>query len=259
MFSPVPAARSSREARLRRLAAVALDGPADVRDGGWPPGSFLGRLPPSLRSVILELGVRRVFQPDDPILMEGEHSTHAVLLVEGRVKVTARTDDGGYALLAFRGAGDTVGELAATDGEPRIATVRAVGRVDARQISSEEFNDFLSRSPEASRLAREAIGRKLRSATQSRKDFTGCDVRVRIARVLVTLSRDYGMQTPRGPKLALTQPELGRMASASEAAVQKALGDLRLQGTVATGYGIITICDEARLWRVAYPDDKIPY
>jgi CRP-like cAMP-binding protein len=242
-----------------RLGAVALDGPADGGVGGWPPGSFLGRLSPSLRGEFLELGVRRTFQPGEPILMEGEHSTHAVLLLEGRVKVTARTADGGYALLAFRGAGDTVGELAATDGEPRVATVSAVGGVDARVISSEEFNGYLSRSPDASRVAREAVSRRLRSATQRRIDFAGCDVKVRIARVLVTLSRDYGTQTPAGPSVALTQPELGQMATAREAAVQKALGDLRSQGIISTGYRSITICDEIRLWRVAYPDEKIPY
>jgi CRP-like cAMP-binding protein len=238
---------------------VVLDGSPGDEAGSWPPGSFLGRLPPSLRAEFLELGVRRTCQPGEPILMEGERSTHVFLIVEGRVKVTARADDGGYALLAFRGTGDTVGELAATDGQPRVATVSAVGKVEARQISSEEFNGYLSRSPDASRVAREALIMRLRSATQRRIDIAGCDVRVRVARVLVTLSRDYGTQTPSGPSVALTQPELGQMAVAREAAVQKALGDLRSQGIVATGYRTITICDEVRLWQVAYPNEKIPY
>ncbi len=241
-------------------ADVALEG-ADFAARSWPARSYLGSLPASLRQPFVRLGVGRRYQAGEVLLREGEQSTHAILILSGRVKVTARTEDGGSALLALRSAGDTVGELAATDGQPRVATVSAVREVGCRQIEAEELNDFLLRHPEAAHLLLQSVAKRLRSATQRRTDFAGSNVLVRIARVLLALGRDYGQPSRDGSSIAveLTQPELGSMTGASLAAVQKAILQLKRAEIVTPGYRSISIRDEVKLWRLAYPEEPIPY
>jgi CRP-like cAMP-binding protein len=220
----------------------------------WPPGSLLDDLTPTSRADLLALGVPRRYRPGEVLLVEGEYSTHVILLRAGHVKVTARLDDDqGVALLAIRAGGDTVGELAALDGRPRSATVTAVDRVEANVISKAELHDFLRRDSTAALALSRTVSSRLRSATRRRIDFAGCEVKVRLARILAELAHAYGRDTPAGRAIGvtLTQPELAALVGAAEVTVHKTLRDLRSEGIVATGYRNITVLDEGRLRKLA--------
>src|SRR4051794_7834763 len=97
-----------------------------VRDQLPSGRGIFAALSPSTVSSLVRIGAERVYRPGDVVVREGESTTFVVLLLEGCVKVTANTADGGRALLAVRGGGELVGELAGLDGEPRSATVTAV-------------------------------------------------------------------------------------------------------------------------------------
>ncbi|MGW4062602.1 Crp/Fnr family transcriptional regulator [Amycolatopsis sp. NPDC004747] len=224
--------------------------PSDAR---FPPGSFLAGLSRTARTGLLELGVAREFGSEKVLLREGDQSTHVFLLVDGCVKITGTTPEGHLALLAIRVGGDLVGELAAMDGRPRIATVTTAGRVRTRLIAQGEFRRFLLGSPDAALAVSGSVGAKLRWATRRRIDFGSRAVRVRLARVLLELAASYGV--PAGPHLrigvALTQPELAALVGAAEPTVHRALAGLRRESVVETGYRRVCVCDRARLEAVA--------
>ena len=80
---------------------------------------------------------------------EGDLSDWVVIVLEGRVKVSAATADGKEVILAIRGPGELLGDLFTIDAHPRSATATAIDAVDCRIISSDEFQLFLTARPQA--------------------------------------------------------------------------------------------------------------
>jgi CRP-like cAMP-binding protein len=228
----------------------------------WPPGSLMADLPEPARATMIKLGVARRYRAGEVILFEGDHSTHVVLLVTGYVKVTARLPGEGEALLAIRAAGDTVGEMAALDGEPRSATVTAAVPVDARVIPEEAFRRFRAEDSAVLSAVDKTLTKRWRSATRRRVDYTGCGVKVRLARVLAEFARSYGVDLPGGGRrigVPLSQSELAAAVGAAVPTVHNALRHWRTTGVIATGYRYITICNEDLFRRIAWPEGDTRY
>jgi CRP-like cAMP-binding protein len=176
------------------------------------------------------------------------------LLLAGTVKITGATD-GGDALLGIRVGGEAVGEFAALDGRPRLATVTTAGPVIARVIGRGEFMGLLNRDPDLSAAIARSVVDKVRTATSRRIDFAGCDVTTRFARVLLDLANRYGKQVPEGRRICcpLTQTELATLAGAAEPTVQRTLRQLKAEGIVAIGYRETTVLDMDLLRKRAFP------
>lgn len=229
-----------------------------VGRGGWdwPTGSLLGTLTGPSCSRLLQLGTLVQYAgPSRILIREGERSRFVVVILDGVVKVTGQAGDGRDALLAIRVGGDAVGEFAALDDRPRSATVTTCGALVARVIKCADFLDCLRRHPDISQAVSQSIVSKIRVANARRLDFSGCDVRTRLARVLYEIAVSYGTLAGNQSVLRwpLTQPELASLAGGAEPTVHRVLREFRAEGIVSTGYRAITVLDLKRLRRIAYP------
>jgi len=217
---------------------------------------FAGRITPQARAQLLTLGALGRFQPGDCLLRESERSTHVLLLVQGRVKVTSTAVNGYAAVLGIRGPGDLVGELAGLDGNPRSATVTALDPVLARSISGLEFHRFISTHPGAGIALAELIASRLRAANQRRLEFAAFPVRRRLALTLLDLERWYGVSADGDPNhrevdLALSQLDLAGLVGSSLEAVAKAIRCFAREGIVRIQRRRVTILDRPALAEVA--------
>src|SRR6185503_17723527 len=97
---------------------------------------------------------------------EGAPGQDVLLVLGGHVKVGASTAGGHEVVLAIRGRGDVVGELAAIDRRPRSATVTALGLVTAQHLTAEEFGGWLAGDAAAAAVLARVVAGKLRAATQ---------------------------------------------------------------------------------------------
>jgi CRP-like cAMP-binding protein len=222
----------------------------------WPPDSLLARLPEQARDRLLALGARQEFpSPGRVLTREGDSSTVVYLLLEGIVKLTGATDRG-EALIGIRVGGEAVGEFAALDGRPRLATAITAGPVIARVIGRSEFTGLLNRDSDLTFAIARSVADKLRTATSRRVDFAGCDVTTRFARVLLDLAERYGEQTPEGRRICcpLTQTELATLAGAAEPTVQRILRQLKAEKIVTIGYRETTVLDMDLLRQRAFPE-----
>lgn len=219
----------------------------------WPVTGFLGQLSEEARQAALRLGTFRRFGHGDVILQEGTESDCAVLLLSGLYKVVGSLGSGREALLAIRAGGDIVGELGLADGQPRSATVKAVGSGEGRRIGEREYFAFLARFPDASRAANRAMAGKLRSATRRRVEFATCPAPTRMARVLLELKAAHGVPLREGfvIEVALTQPELAALVGVTEPTIHRILAAMRQEGVLGTGYRRIHILDVRRLAELA--------
>lgn len=202
----------------------------------WPRGSFLAGLDPPVLRDFLDAGELTRFRTGDDLVREGDLADDMFLLIDASVKVTARMDGDGIALLAIRLGGDVIGEIALVDGKERTATVSACGYppVTAVRVGHDAFHGLLNRHPAAAVSLASAIGRKLRSAIRRHIDSTSCAPKVRLARALLELAEDYGHPGHRGILISvnLTRIELGTLVGVGETTAQRAMRELKRDGLV---------------------------
>lgn len=220
----------------------------------WPARSLLGVLSVPARQELMQLGVPKSFEAGEVLLSEGARDRHALLLVSGFAKVTARVENGEASLLAVRVGGDIVGEMAALDGSaPRSATVTACGPMTTRVLQPDVLHGLLMRRPEVAVALSRISADRLRWANRRRLDFRGYPVKVRLVRLLVELAVSYGRHTEAGVTIGcrMTQPELAELTGAAETTVHKGLRELRREGLLETGYRSTIVRDLSRLRSLA--------
>ncbi|GAA2497509.1 Crp/Fnr family transcriptional regulator [Winogradskya humida] len=219
----------------------------------FPPTTLLGRLDPATLDRILALGVRRTVAAGTPLLTEDATETHVIVLRHALTKVSARMADGRQALLDIRVSGDLIGETAALNGTPRMATVTACTTSSFNVIHLHEFRPFLRDNPEAALAVAGTVADRLRRSNRTRVDFASYPVKVRLARVLSEIAEMHGLRIPAGIQLGvhLTQTELAGLCSAAEVSLQKAMRELREAGLVDTGYRRVVVLQPAALRELA--------
>jgi CRP-like cAMP-binding protein len=204
----------------------------------WPTTSFLAGLDMPVLHDFLAGGELVRFCKGQALTCEGEQASGIFLLLDAIVKVTARLDAGGSALLAIRVGGDVIGEIAAMDGGARTATVSACGHapVIAVRLPRDDLHVLLNRHPSAAVSLTSAVSRKLRAASRRRVDIVNCTAKVGMARAVLELVEDYGHPVERGGVLVtvnVTQIELGTLIGVGETTAQRALRELRKEGLIA--------------------------
>jgi len=207
------------------------------------------------RRDLLELGRPRRYPRGRVIFAEGDQSDHVVVVTEGTVKVFCTTADGREPLLALRGPGDTIGELAAIDepGGGRGATVVAVSAVVAREIGGRQFRAYLESHPGAAMVMLRTLTARLRGADRRRVEFGGYDTVHRLSRLLVELADEHGVPDPSSTavEVPFSQHELAAMIGSSRESVSRALVGLRDHGLVESRRRGVALLDVAGMRRRA--------
>jgi CRP/FNR family cyclic AMP-dependent transcriptional regulator len=211
---------------------------------------FLSSLRPNDVAELNALGQVRVFERGHTLFHENQLSDRVLVVRKGVIKVTATTATGREALLAFCGAGELVGDLAALDGEPRSASVCAVEQVVALALTTEAFRTFVETRPGVAIVLLRMVGRRLREADAKRIEFSSCTTLERVAARLIEFSARFGLEDASGAvriSLPLSQEELAGAASASIQSVGRALQTMRSLKCIETRRREIVILDPQRL------------
>ncbi|MDL4772190.1 MULTISPECIES: Crp/Fnr family transcriptional regulator [Thermomonosporaceae] len=223
------------------------------------PGSFLTELTPVERDDLESRARVRDFDRGETLFGEGEESNWVAVLLKGRVKAFSYRENGGEALLAVRGVGSLLGEVAAIDGLPRSATVAALEPVQTLVLTADEFMAFLRAHGRVSILIMQMLCQRWRDADRKRIEFGMFDATGRVAERLVELAERFGApyrSRTTGEEsvritLNLSQEELAGWVGASREAVSKALRTLRGYGWIETGRRRVIVHDLQALRRHA--------
>src|SRR5579875_246158 len=226
-----------------------------MRNTGSARG-FWGLLDAPERAILAGKARHSSFAPGATICLQGDPATHVFILVSGWVKVVSVTSDGQELLVALRGNGDVVGEMAGEVTGYRTASIYAIGRVRSLVVPHERFGEFLDTHPAAGRAYRRTLTRRWTQTAQSlevRSSTTGAQ---RLARLLLELAEQHGLDGEGGRDetviaLPLSQQELASLVSTSRATVTRAFGDWRRRKLIRTGQRRVAIIDTAALRRIA--------
>jgi CRP/FNR family transcriptional regulator, cyclic AMP receptor protein len=217
---------------------------------------FLEALPREDRRVLLASGSPRSYAPGDVVVRERETSTFVLAILSGWSVVSVETERGTRLILALRGKGEVIGDLAAVDQHPRSATVTALSALRGVVLPGEGFRRFLAARPVATRLIMRQLSFRLRSADGERRSLASETVLQRLCARLVELVERAGRPAPEGVvvDLPLPQHDLASAIGATREAVAKALRLLRAQGLVETGPRRLVVTDTEVLRLLARGD-----
>jgi CRP-like cAMP-binding protein len=217
---------------------------------------FLQALDDDDRKALSSIGVFRTFAAGSALFHEHQVADRVLILRSGFVKLSCYSEDGREVVLAIRGPGDVLGEMAAIDGEPRSATAIALEQVEALALSTNAFNDLMNRQPRVSRILLHILAGRLRDADRRRVEFAAKETMGRVASRIVELSDRFGEAAEGDIRIdfPLTQEELAGWTACSRDSVVKALQSMRDLGWIETGRKRITVHDLAAVRRAAGRD-----
>ncbi|MFJ9350853.1 Crp/Fnr family transcriptional regulator [Streptomyces sp. NPDC101237] len=202
-----------------------------------------------------QAGHARAWVRGEVLMREGERADFVVLLTAGLVKATVDSANGYTSLLALRGPGELLGELACVDGGPRGATVTAMRRSEGVVVAAGAFLRLLEREPGLSLSVLRSVVGRLRDSDGLRAEQGARTTRARVAALLVKLAVEYGSAVPEplpgAVSVQINQRELASAAGASRESVVRCLRAMQREGLVATGRGRTVVLDLAGLRRWA--------
>jgi CRP/FNR family transcriptional regulator, cyclic AMP receptor protein len=206
---------------------------------------FLRQLGPTDAEALMGLIRRRSARKSQQILRAGAAGDDVVVVLDGHVKLVAYGADRREVVLAIRGPGELIGEMAALAGQRRTATVVAVDDVEVGYLGADELKGFLAEHPDVALVLIRMLVRRLSEADRDRVDLATQDSVGMVAKRLVELATEHGKPVDEGTliEFSLTQDELASWTGATRETVSRALRLMRRVGWIATDHRSITVLD----------------
>lgn len=133
---------------------------------------FLSGWPESRWKKLLAYTTTLRFKPDDILIRAGDKNKSFFIITEGELEVilpTRRNQKSDRNII--REAGSVIGEQAFIDGKPRSATVQAITKGSALQLSDRAFDEISAREPDLARDILVDIARLLSLKLRHANDY----------------------------------------------------------------------------------------
>jgi CRP-like cAMP-binding protein len=192
-------------------------------------------LKPEEYQLIARCTHRRCLPANVTILHQGFPGTALYILLSGTVKVHVMSADGREVVMAYLRAGQWVGELSMLDGKECSADVTTMERTEALVLTRDNLLQCIRQAPQiAMNLLTMLVGR-LRLANEVVQAFVILDAPGRLARQLLELAREHGMETPQGVQIGVRVPQtdLAAMVGSTRETVARTLSQWRSLGWLA--------------------------
>ena len=196
------------------------------------------RLPPALLEAIAPRGSTRSFPANTILINEGDTTDSLYIVLSGRVKVYASSDDGREVVLTEYGPGEYFGELS-MDGEKRSASIKALEACSCRIVQGSELRQFLAEHPDFALHLTRKLMRMVRRLTEQVRSLALQDVYGRMVRVLTELSDPVGEE--RVLRHKLTQQDIADRVGSSREMVNRVMKELTTGGYVVMRDGRLVI------------------
>jgi CRP/FNR family cyclic AMP-dependent transcriptional regulator len=200
-------------------------------------GTFLHYLAPADREFLLGRATIRTLPAGDVLMHEGDPTDHVLVLLSGWVRAYANGWGGQVVLLALRGPGDVIGDIAVLQGWPRTVTIDTLQKTEFAQFSHDGFLKCLHDRPAVAIALLQQFAVRLRYAEEKRIGSATMDVAQRVAAFLVELADAHGSPSTDGMVVGmpLTQEDVANSIGGSRRAVARALKTFRDRGMLITG------------------------
>lgn len=182
------------------------------------------------------------------IYLSGDLATKIYFVKEGRIRVTALTEDGREVLLDIIGPGETFGEIGILQGGTRTNSAQALESSLLYEMFRSDFEDLLNKHPRVCLHVARCLGLRLRRYEGRVVNLIGKDVYARVIEVLTDLVCRTQATGVRGPtKISLTQQDIANLVGASLQETARVLRELERDDVVELRYRAIIVKAPERL------------
>ena len=212
--------------------------------------TILSAVPPDDLKVLAAASRLRTFRRGQVVFTTGDPGDTVIVIVSGRVKVVVRSADGGELTLTIIGPGTLFGEVSVADGGPRSADAETLEESQLLFVPRDAIQDICARVPAVAQAVTLSIAATLRRLTEAASDLVFLDLPRRVAKVLLSQSRDDDGMV----RLRLSQEQLAHQAGGTRQSVNAALRGFERRGWIEAHDRVITIRQPAALGRFADVD-----
>ena len=213
----------------------------------WRSFDLFAGLDPAALEALAGLAQRRQWQAGETLFQRGDPGDWMLALAEGRVKLTLTTPSGRELTLRLAEAGDSLGEFALVDGEPRSADATALEPSSGWVLDRLRFAALAEAHPALGLSVARYFSRRLRATTEQLEGIALYQLEARLARFLLfTLRQLNGPDLPpeAALRLEISQSELAAVLGASRPKVNRALQSLQELGAIRR---------EGEVWQLDLP------
>ena len=204
-------------------------------------------------AALAALGVERSFPQGSNIVRQGEDGDALYTILSGSVRVAMLSAEGIEATLAILHSGDSFGELALLDGEPRGATVVALTACRTFVVTRDAFERWLREHRSVSGALLRALSQRLRRTDALLADFSFVGLPARLARRLLDLCEAQSSDMSGGVlTVKITQADLATMLGVSRESVNKELRQLAKDGLLRPRRGAVEGLELPALRAIAF-------
>jgi len=185
-------------------------------------------LKPEERMQILDLAVKREFEPGHLLFEEGREKEALYLITRGQVKLWKSLPGGKRVTIWMAGPGDVLGE----DSLFKDATHQKSATVNEEAFIctcfKSEFERFVKGNPGLAVRIIKSLGEKLSQSESWRGLLAGHDKKTQLGQLLLRLSGKFGSSADEGDgiELEITHQELAQFLGASRVTVTNSLSEL---------------------------------
>jgi CRP-like cAMP-binding protein len=124
--------------------------------------------------------VARTYRPDEKLITQDAVDDAVFAIISGQTAVTRMTSSGDSSIIAIKGEGEIVGEMAVIENAPRSANVVALSDVTAYEIPGRVFEEVVQRSHTVAWKLMGELSNRLRivnarATEQPRSTSAGCE------------------------------------------------------------------------------------
>jgi CRP-like cAMP-binding protein len=191
----------------------------------------------------------RHYDRGEIVFHQGDVGTDLFIIRKGEVTIRLSSSDGKEVSLALLRRGDSFGELALLDSEPRSTDAVAREETSLLGLRREDFQRFLGERPQVVPALLAELSRMVRRVTRVVHDANFLDARARLARVLLDLAQTQGQSGAEGVAIAsrLTQGELANLCGLTRESTNRWLRFYVREGLLSYEGGVITLLDPQHL------------
>ena len=207
---------------------------------------IIAQLPEGERASLFSDSCRKKYPRHAIVHAPGDRGKVINYVLSGRVKIYNLSACGKEIIYRFCTPNSFFG-IAEIFGEDREVFAETVEDTEVMCIDKERFMDLIRRHPDIALTVMKILGSRIRQAHRAIKDFVFCDVRSRLAQLLIKLGQMNGVINDDGTtslKNKFTHQEMANMIGAIRQTVTEIINDFKRAGYIRCDNGRITIVNE---------------
>ena len=167
--------------------------------------------------------------PDQLLFREGDIGTSMYIILSGKIRIYNTSPKGEEKAITIFKKGDSFGELALIDGEPRSASAKALSYCELIVLDTFSFHELLQDNYFMVRAILAEFSKRIRKTNSHVHDLVFLDAKTQVVKALVTLANEHGKRI--GPTMIeidipLTSTEIANLSGISTDVVGHVLENL---------------------------------